>query len=61
MNGKIIFKGEYGTIGLQEDGVNFYSYGAGHMLCVELAKEIIRLRAELAKPLAIVEPITGPG
>ena len=43
------------------NGVNYYTIGSGHVLCVELYKEIERLRAELAKPLAIVEPLTGPG
>ena len=58
-NTTLIFKGKHGEIGKHE--LDYYSIGAGHLLCVELAKEIERLRAELAKPHAIVEPITGPG
>jgi len=50
---------EKGEVG--HNGVNYYTIGSGHVLCVELFKEIIRLRSELAKPYAIVEPIRGPG
>lgn len=27
-----------------DDGVNYYTIGAGHLLVVEMAKEIVRLR-----------------
>ena len=57
-NTTLIFQCAHGEVGRHE--LDHYSIGAGHLLCVEMAKEIERLRAELAKPFAIVEPMIGP-
>lgn len=45
---EIIFKGERGEVG-RHDG-EFYTYGAGHLLCVEMAQEIERLRDDGVYP-----------
>ena len=53
-NTHLIFRGKWGEVGRHQ--LDFYSIGAGHLLCCEMAIEIERLREELAKPQAIKEP-----
>lgn len=46
----MIFKSDVMSGEVWRDDVgNYGTYGAGHQLCVELAKEVERLRKELAE------------
>jgi hypothetical protein len=56
---KTIFKGRIGEVIRIDKGL--IVHGDYFSLCREMAMEIERLRAELAKPQMFVEPITGPG